>query len=396
MRRGEVGDPPGSSSRSLDSGAWTRHDIPGTPPPPRPRRRTADEDDLVRARRARARVPAGRGARRLRARGRSSRTARRSCPTAPQPATRRSASHRRVARRRARAACCSRTARCRASCSLAEAPRARPRACWSRSRPTTGALKIRSSARRLDRPVPLDDEGIDPRRARATRSRTAEDRRVPLHDPDLPEPERTHAVGRAARADRRDRASSRTAASSRTTRTASSATRASRSRRSSTSRTRRFIYSSSFSKTIAPGLRVGWYVLPEELAGEITEAAALDLHHAGAAEPGGRLRVPPPRQLRAEPRARHRPAPRTPRRDARGARRSTCRAARGSHPEGGYFIWLEFPRGTLRDRRARAGRGRHVRPGLDFGGMPNAARLAFSFVSPEEIEVGVERIAAVL
>ena len=35
-------------------------------------------------------------------------------------------------------------------------------------------------------------------------------------------------------------------------------------------------------------------------------------------------------------------------------------------------------------------------PGVDFGGMPNTARLAFSFVSPEEIEVGVERIAAAL
>src|SRR5204862_5098495 len=33
------------------------------------------------------------------------------------------------------------------------------------------------------------------------------------------------------------------------------------------------IYSSSFSKTVAPGLRVGWFILPEGLAAEITEPA---------------------------------------------------------------------------------------------------------------------------
>ena len=35
-------------------------------------------------------------------------------------------------------------------------------------------------------------------------------------------------------------------------------------------------------------------------------------------------------------------------------------------------------------------------PGVDCGGKPNTARLAFSFVSPEEIDLGVERIAAAL
>ena len=48
------------------------------------------------------------------------------------------------------------------------------------------------------------------------------------------------------------------------------------------------IYSSSFSKTIAPGLRVGWYILPEELAGELDRGRGLDLHHARAARPGDR------------------------------------------------------------------------------------------------------------
>ena len=33
------------------------------------------------------------------------------------------------------------------------------------------------------------------------------------------------------------------------------------------------IYTSSFSKTVAPGLRVGWYILPPELAGALIERA---------------------------------------------------------------------------------------------------------------------------
>ena len=33
-------------------------------------------------------------------------------------------------------------------------------------------------------------------------------------------------------------------------------------------------------------------------------------------------------------------------------------------------------------------------PGTDFGGPPNTLRLAFSFASPDEIDTGVERLAA--
>src|SRR3954451_4853163 len=45
-------------------------------------------------------------------------------------------------------------------------------------------------------------------------------------------------------------------------------------------------YSSSFSKTIAPGLRVGWFVLPESLARGLRGDGDRDLHHAGPARPG--------------------------------------------------------------------------------------------------------------
>jgi len=35
-------------------------------------------------------------------------------------------------------------------------------------------------------------------------------------------------------------------------------------------------------------------------------------------------------------------------------------------------------------------------PGADFGGPPSSARLAFSFVSPAEIDEGVRRLAALV
>jgi 2-aminoadipate transaminase len=156
-----------------------------------------------------------------------------------------------------------------------------------------------------------------------------------------------------------------------------------------------FIYSSSFSKTISPGLRVGWYILSEELASELTEDAASTyitpvlLNQAVAHEFIRRGNFEPNLEringlLKA-------------RRDAMLA--SLDKHLSGctwTHPQGGYFIWLEFPEGTLAKDVLEKAKGVTFVPGVDCGGKPNTARLAFSFVSPEEIDVGVERIAAVL
>ena len=72
--------------------------------------------------------------------------------------------------------------------------------------------------------------------------------------------------------------------------------------------------------------------------------------------------------------------------------------ARWSRPQGGYFVWLDLPEGAdagaLLERAAAA--GVTFVPGADFGGAPNTARLAFSYVSPDEIREGVRRLAALV
>lgn len=153
------------------------------------------------------------------------------------------------------------------------------------------------------------------------------------------------------------------------------------------------IYSSSFSKTVAPGLRVGFFILPEALAEEITEAATSTyitpvlLAQATVHEFITRGYFEPNLQrvnelLKA-------------RRDAMlGALEKHFSGATWSRPQGGYFIWLDLPVGTVaQDVIARAD-GVTAVAGPEFGGPAHSLRLAYSFVSPDEIETGIERLAA--
>jgi DNA-binding transcriptional MocR family regulator len=156
-------------------------------------------------------------------------------------------------------------------------------------------------------------------------------------------------------------------------------------------------YSSSFSKTIAPGLRVGYFVLPQVLEHELEalatstyitpvllgQATVFEFLRRGNFEPNLE-RVA--RLLGA-------------RRDAMlEALERELPDARWSRPQGGYFIWLELPEGkdaaALLERAT--GAGVTFVPGTDFGGTLNTARLAFSFVSPDEIKEGVRRLAALV
>jgi 2-aminoadipate transaminase len=159
----------------------------------------------------------------------------------------------------------------------------------------------------------------------------------------------------------------------------------------------RVVYSSSFSKTVAPGLRVGYFVLPSALESKL-EALAVSTYITPALL-GQATVFEFLRRGELEPNLdRVRPLL-AGRRDAmlEGLERELP-GARWSRPEGGYFVWLELAEGNdaaaLLERADSAGVS--FVPGSDFGGAPNTARLAFSFVSPDEIREGVRRLAALV
>jgi 2-aminoadipate transaminase len=155
------------------------------------------------------------------------------------------------------------------------------------------------------------------------------------------------------------------------------------------------MYSSSFSKTIAPGLRVGYAIVPPALSRELEELVASTyitpvlLAQATVYEFLRRgLFEPNLERVRGLLRAR---------RDAmlEALERELSGRARWNRPEGGYFLWLDLPESVdaaeLLGPAAEA--GVTFVPGADFGGPPSSARLAFSFVSPREIDEGVRRLA---
>jgi 2-aminoadipate transaminase len=164
---------------------------------------------------------------------------------------------------------------------------------------------------------------------------------------------------------------------------------------------RNVIYSSSFSKVVAPGIRVGYAVLPEELVQPI-EAVATETYISPSVFVQGALHefLTAGRYEEALERVR---AGLRDRRDAmlESLERDFPEEASWSRPEGGYFLWLDLPAGVATDGlfdRAAEADVTFVK-GADFfldGSGQESARLAFSFPSPDEIREGIARLGVLV
>ena len=162
------------------------------------------------------------------------------------------------------------------------------------------------------------------------------------------------------------------------------------------------VYSFSFSKIAAPGLRVGYLIGPADLIARI-EALAVQTYLTPALLPQATAHEFVSRGL-LEPNLDQgdRAATRATRRDARRARAGDARGRELEPARGRLLHVARLPRGH-RHRRCHARGEEHgvtFVAGRDFfppgKGGESSARLAYSFVSPDEISSGVARLATVL
>jgi 2-aminoadipate transaminase len=159
----------------------------------------------------------------------------------------------------------------------------------------------------------------------------------------------------------------------------------------------RVVYASSFSKTVCPGIRVGYLVGPPDLIAAIAKLAtnayispnmvAQSIVYEFCASGALERSIETVRTALAK-RARTLDV----------ALRRELPEAEFVPPEGGYFMWVTLPEGTdvAALHKAATELGVVFVKGTDFllEGGENTLRLAYSGVTPEQIEEGVTRLAA--
>jgi 2-aminoadipate transaminase len=165
----------------------------------------------------------------------------------------------------------------------------------------------------------------------------------------------------------------------------------------------RVAYSSSFSKTVAPGIRVGYFVLPERLAHAVESAAA-----STYITPALLSQATVHEFLRRGHLERNLELVRSLLRARRDALVSALEerlggsGARWNHPEGGYFLWLDLPEGGNARALLHAAEqvGVSFVAGPDFypwaGGGRSSLRLAYSYASPAQLGEAVRRLAGLV
>jgi 2-aminoadipate transaminase len=158
------------------------------------------------------------------------------------------------------------------------------------------------------------------------------------------------------------------------------------------------IYTSTFSKILAPGLRLAWVVAPTEVIRKLVQAKqGSDLHtstfnqylaYEVANTPWMKSHIMVIRQTYKE------------RRDTMlsALERYMPEGVQWTHPKGGLFLWVTLPEGldsNIVFKSAVEAKVAFV-PGESFhplGGGNNTMRLNFSNSKPEMIEEGIKRLA---
>jgi 2-aminoadipate transaminase len=161
------------------------------------------------------------------------------------------------------------------------------------------------------------------------------------------------------------------------------------------------IHISTFSKTLSPGMRLGWLIAPEAIFQmAVTAKQAADLHTSTIEQRAAARLL---KTFDYNGHVQH----------LRSVYGERCQAmlsaldryfpdeARWTRPGGGLFLWVQLPERISADTLLEEAVGERVAfvPGTSFFACQtrlNFMRLNFSNQQPEMIEVGIKRIARVI